>query len=285
MTLRRALIRALDRPGGRALLALAVNRLVRRAAPDVEVSFHRGMWVHREHGATFVDSPTLDYHPGDFCHWSHELSRLLAEAADHWLHFYHPQPGDIILDIGAGKGEDTIAFSRAVGPTGKVIAIEAHPDTFRCLRLFCEWNHLANVQPMHLAVTAGSGHVAIETGCAWQANRITGGPAKCTACVPGFPLDKLIAHANLTRIDFLKMNIEGAEADAIRGMQQTLRITRALCISCHDFRANQGHGEFFRTKAVVEQAVAQAGFRILPRDHDPRPYIADQVNAIRATIS
>jgi hypothetical protein len=34
--------------------------------------------------------------------------------------------------------EDTITFSSAVGPPGRVIAIEAHPVTFRCLQLFCE---------------------------------------------------------------------------------------------------------------------------------------------------
>jgi hypothetical protein len=76
------------------------------------------------------------------------------------------------------------------------------------------------------------------------------------------------------------MNIEGAEALAIEGMTQSFPIIRALCISCHDFRANRGDGEFFRTKAFVERRLQAAGFRILPRQ-DPRDYIADQVNAIR----
>ena len=281
MTLRRALIRAFDRPGARGLLVLALNRIARRYAPTVEILFRDRMWLHRDSGVVFVDSPTLDYHPYTFTHWNNELQRILSDAGDHWLHVYHPSPGDIVLDIGAGKGEDTLAFSRAVGPTGNVIAIEAHPVTFRCLRLFCEWNHLDNVRPLHFAVIAGTGPVGIQTGCAWQSNRIAEDSSECAACVPGFALDQLIEKIHLTHIDFLKMNIEGAEAQAIHGMRQTLRITRALCISCHDFRWAQGHGEFFRTKAVVQEAIVQAGFRIVSREQDPRPYIADQVNAIR----
>jgi hypothetical protein len=54
-----------------------------------------------------------------------------------------------------------------------------------------------------------------------------------------------------------------------------------LCIACHDFRANWGEDEFFRTKAVITEAVRHAGFRIVSRDADPRPYVADQVNAVR----
>jgi hypothetical protein len=95
------------------------------------------------------------------------------------------------------------------------------------------------------------------------------------------PLDELIEREKIRRVDFLKMNIEGAEAKAPEGMQRSFGIIRALCISCHDFRANQGDGEQFRTKALVQAAVKAAGFRTISRDKDPLPYVADQVNAVR----
>jgi len=66
-----------------------------------------------------------------------------------------------------------------------------------------------------------------------------------------------------------------------KGMQRTLALTRALCISCHDFRADKGEGEFFRTKQQVLDAVKAAGFTIVPRDSDQRRWISDQVNGIR----
>lgn len=281
MTLRRAVIRVLDRPGGRGLLGALVGRMARESAPGVRVYFRDGMWVHQDRDVVFVDSPVLDYYPNVFRAWVNEFHRCTAEATDHWFHVYQPRAGDVILDVGAGKGEDTIAFSRAVGPGGRVIAIEAHPVTFRCLRLFCELNRLHNVEPMHLAIVDRDGPVAIGTTEAWQGNGIARGEEQGSVLVPGVTLDEMAERANLKRIDFLKMNIESAEIRAIQGMGKTLRMTRSLCISCHDFRANQGEGEFFRTKASIQDAVQRAGFKIVSRDGDVRPYVSDQVNGVR----
>jgi FkbM family methyltransferase len=164
---------------------------------------------------------------------------------------YQPRPGDLIIDAGAGKGEDTIVFSRAAGPIGKVFSIEAHPTTFRCLPLFCELNHLQNVVPVNFALHDSARPVAIENLEGWHANRIVDAGTKGALQVAGISLDELLERENVQRIDFLKMNIEGAEALAIRGMDRTLRITRALSISCHDFRAGAGEGEFFRTRQLI----------------------------------
>lgn len=281
MTLRRRLIRTFDRPGGRTLLAAAITYLASKAAPGVRVYFHRGMWMHRSEDWVFVDSTKLNYDPRVFRTWAHEADLCLRYANDHWMHLYRGSPGDIVLDIGAGKGEDTIAFSQAVGPSGRVFAVEAHPATFRCLQLFQELNHLDNAVPIRIAITAHAGTVAIDSSADWYANTIGTPAAAGSLLVPGIPLDELIEQHKIRRIDFLKMNIEGAEAPALDGMKQTLAVAQTLCISCHDFRANLGHGEQFRTKAAVQAAVKAAGFRIASRDDDPRRYVADQVNATR----
>jgi FkbM family methyltransferase len=162
-----------------------------------------------------------------------------------------------------------------------VLAIEAHPVTFRCLRLFCELNHLRNVATTNFAIIDGARPVAIQNLKGWQASSIVALDAKDSLRVSGVVLDELVERESVRHIDFLKMNIEGAEALAIRGMEQTLRITRALCISCHDFRADSGEGEFFRTKRLIQGAVERAGFRVVLRDTDPRPDVANQVNAVR----
>ena len=281
MRLRRALIRALDRPGGRGVLGALAGGVARQSAPGVRVYFRDGMWMHREGDVVFVDAPTFGYYPDVFRTWAGEFRRCTAEAADHWFHVYEPRAGHVILDVGAGKGEDTIAFSKAVGPEGRVIAIEAHPVTFGCLRLFCRLNRLHNVEPMHLAIVDRAGPVAIETTEAWQGNGIVNAEQGEGPVVPGVTLDEVVERSDLKHIDFLKMNIESAEIRAIQGMMKTLQITGSLCISCHDFRANRGEGEFFRTKASLQDAVEQAGFRIVLRDADSRPYVSDQVNGVR----
>src|SRR5262245_5196542 len=67
-----------------------------------------------------------------------QSGKQLRDASDYWFHLYKPQAGDIIVDIGAGRGEDVYAFSQAVGETGHVIAVEPHPESFSILRRFCE---------------------------------------------------------------------------------------------------------------------------------------------------
>jgi FkbM family methyltransferase len=281
MTLRRALIRSLDRPGGRVALGAMVGHVARKWAPGVRVYYRQGMWVHQHNDVIFVDSPILDYRASIFGTWADELDRCMADATDHWFYVYQPHPGDVILDVGAGKGEDTVVFSKAVGPLGRVIAIEAHPITFRCLRLFCDLNHLRNVETLHFAIVDRDGPVGIDTKKEWQANRIGTGAEQYPTLVPGTTLDEIAERAHLKRIDFLKINIEGAEIKAIQGMGSTLQVTRSLCISCHDFRSNSGEGEFFRTKTAIQDAIERAGLRIVSRDADQRPYVADQVNGVR----
>jgi FkbM family methyltransferase len=237
------------------------------------------MWMHQVGESIFVDFPRLDYHPTIFGYWADEVDRCHSDAQDHWFYVYKGRPGDLIVDVGAGKGEDALAFSQAVGAQGRLISIEANPITFRCLLLFCELNHLRNVTPMNYAIVDKAGPVAMKTSERWQADSVNGTTG--SAVVPGLTLDDIVERENLQRIDFLKMNIEGAEIRAVEGMEKTLRITQALCISCHDFRANSGDGEHFRTKKRIETMVKQAGFRLVSREADWRPCVADQINATR----
>ena len=279
---KRTIVRALDRPGGRTVLSVIGTRVARRRASGVRLFFRRRMWMHQSGAHVFVDSPTFDYYRRSiFSKWSGESDRCYRDAQDFWFYADPPRLGDVVLDIGAGKGEDTVAFAEAVGPTGRVFAIEAHPVTFRCLELFCEINKLTNVTPLNYAIADCCGTVDINMGVHWLETSIVALGRHGSATVPSLTLDELLVQQKIQHIGLLKMNIEGAEALAIKGMKRAFEVTRTLCISCHDFRANQGHGDSFRTKAQVEEVVTKAGFRIIPRDSDARDYIADQVNAVR----
>ena len=69
------------------------------------------------------------------------------------------------MDVGAGVGEEALTFSHAVGEHGQVISIEAHPETFRCLRKLVQYNRLGNVTAIQQAVRESLCEVAtIEDG-------------------------------------------------------------------------------------------------------------------------
>jgi FkbM family methyltransferase len=194
---------------------------------------------------------------------------------------YKPRAGDAIVDIGAGRGEDVFAFSRAVGPAGRVWAIEPHPVSFAALGRLCELNRLANVTALNYACMDRAGELQIETLPVWESNYVRAGdPSAASYPVNSVRFDDLAAEHGIQRIDFLKMNIEGAERQALPGCQRALGRARFVCIAAHDFRAARGEGDEFRTLDFVKQFVAAAGFEIVMRD-DPRYYVPYHVHGVR----
>lgn len=110
-----------------------------------------GNWVNEQKRATFV-SPgvhTLRY------------DEVCATTRDIWEFAYAPKPGDIVVDVGAGIGTETVPFAKAVGPTGRVVAIEAHPRTCEALRRTVARSGLTNVTVVHAAIADREGELRI----------------------------------------------------------------------------------------------------------------------------
>jgi FkbM family methyltransferase len=210
------------------------------------------------------------------------VDKYRRDVLDYWFHVYKPSPGDVIVDIGAGRGEDVFVFSEAVGPTGQVWALEPHPVSYFALTKLCQWNHLDNVRTLNLASTSEPLSLQIETLPVWESNFVREGePTASSFAVSGLPFDEVARREGIGAIDFLKMNIEGAERDALPGCVEVLKRTRTVCISAHDFRANRGEGESFRTLAIVREFLAAQGFTLTMRD-DPRYYVPYHVHGVRA---
>lgn len=255
----------LDRIG----LRRPVARVATLAYPESRFSVDSdGRWVNEQPQATFV-SPTL--HTASYAH-------LFQWVLDNWAWDYRPKAGDTVVDVGAGIGEETVIFSRLVGPSGRVVAIEAHPDTFACLRETVRRSGLANVTALQCAVADGDGELSIATAdCHVASSVVEGGGTRVTAR----SLDSLTRELGLGEIAFLKMNIEGAERLALAGMAEVLPKVRSACISCHDFIADLGGSDEFRTREAVRPALEAAGFRIRTRPDDPQSWVRDYLYASR----
>lgn len=261
---------------------MAARRLSRL---DVKIAYTAGQWTRRIGAQRFLDGPNFIYIPENFQQWRQQTEHYASETRDYWLRFYEPKEGDTIIDVGAGHGEDTLTFSRLVGKTGRVIAIEAHPLSFKALKNFCRLNQLDNVAPVHLALMDEPGSVHIIESEIWLENRVTSnGEPPSSMTVPAGTLDDLCRRLGVREISFLKMNIEGAESYALLGAVETMPRIRHVCIACHDFRADQGHGDQFRTRAFVEQLLGNQGFTASFRLDDPRDYIRDQVSGSKSEL-
>ena len=259
------LARSLDGVIPRGAIAAAANLLFSlKGSADRRFSVDdQGNWVNRQREATFV-SPDI---------FTSQFEQVRARVFQDWCYGYTPKAGDIVVDIGAGIGEEAVVFSKLVGPAGRVIAVEAHPQTFACLEGTIARSRLDNVIPVQCAITDSDGEITISDGNEHLANTIVEGGGGTQ--VRSRSLDSLLDELKVTRTDFMKMNIEGAERAAIKGMTKSAPNMRHVAISCHDFVADAGGSEQFRTRDFVEGALRDYGFEIDRRTEAPHPWHRD----------
>ena len=263
---------AADRILPRQLIAAGANLLLQLRNDDSR-SFSvdsRGNWVNRQPAATFV-SPDI---------YTSEYDQVRDRVLEYWCYGYTPKPGDTVVEIGAGIGEEAVIFSHLVGPEGRVIAVEAHPQTFACLEATIAQSGLANVVAVQCAITNEDGQITISDSNVHVANSVLDAGGGVT--VRSRSLDSLLDELGVATVDLLKMNIEGAEQAAVKGMANSARRMRYVAISCHDFIADAGGSEQFRTREFIKAALRDHGFEIAQRTDAPHPWLRDTVFGRRA---
>ncbi|MFN7976412.1 MAG: FkbM family methyltransferase [Acidobacteriota bacterium] len=124
---------------------------------------------------------------------------------------------------------------RSVGPAGRVIAIEPIPATRAVLEQNLAVNGVAgSVSIAGAAIgaeAAGTVRLSVARGMYGMGSRATP-PGTETFDVEATTLDELCR--DLARISMLKLDVEGAELDALRGAGRTLSRTRAVVVECNE---------------------------------------------------
>ena len=136
-------------------------------------------------------------------------------------------PGQVVVDLGANLGVFATRAAKRVGPTGRVIAVEPHPDNFRRLQGNARRNGLTWLECVQAAAGDREGETALFVHERGINHSIVRGSGK-SVTVPLKTVDALVRERGLTRVDFLKIDIEGAVPAALRGASETLRRFRPL---------------------------------------------------------
>lgn len=181
---------------------------------------------------------------------------------------YRPSAGDVVIDVGAGHGGETYFLAGMVGPTGRVVSVEAAPAPYRRLADLVQRNGWGHVTPVQAAIVADPGEVVISSAedQEWIAGNIFE-PGQGVA-VQGRTLDELCETLGIEEVDWIKMNIEGAEKDALRGMERIASRVRNLTISCHDFLGT----EWGRSKDEVMAWLFAHGFTVEQREDEDEAF-------------
>lgn len=132
--------------------------------------------------------------------------------------------GDVVVDVGANIGYYTLMFARLVGETGKVYAFEPDPENFALLQSNVTLNGYQNVILVQTAVSNDTGttklHLCeVNKGDHRIYDSYDGRP---TVEVSTMRLDDYFGGCDV-KVDWIKMDIQGAEGGAIQGMPFLLR--------------------------------------------------------------
>lgn len=140
------------------------------------------------------------------------------------------RPGDTVLDLGANIGYYTLLFSGLVGDEGRVFAFEPDPANFAILKKNVRVNRCRNVIMVPRAVSNKSGFLNLyrcddDAGDHRVYDSGDGRSAHEVECVR---LDDYFAPGE--RVDFIKMDLQGAEWGAIEGASRLIRSNPGLRI-------------------------------------------------------
>jgi FkbM family methyltransferase len=146
------------------------------------------------------------------------------------------KPGAVVIDIGAHIGLFSIIASQVTGNTGKVYAFEPAPSTYELLQKTLAINHNGPViETFKKAVGRETGKITffVSDGEADNGNSLVN--YKDDRPLHGIDVevtsvDAFVKEKKLTRLDFIKIDVEGAEYDTLRGAAETLQNLKPVCI-------------------------------------------------------
>lgn len=184
--------------------------------------------------------------------WTPWASRLLraSPGVNRWLDRHPPRepsveaaidrlvaPGDYVLDVGAHYGVITKRLAARVGPGGRVVAVEANPRTVDELRHTFRSTPWVTIEHCAASDQDGTVELFIDTDRSARSTLLDARLSRTSTSsvvVPARRLDSLLDRPPA----FVKLDVEGAEDRALRGLSETLRAQHPPLII--EFHANGG---------------------------------------------
>ena len=181
---------------------------------------HRAIWRATRSNRVLIDGHDMLVDEGD----SLALASGSYEPEETAWYKRNVSTGDLILDVGANVGYFSLLFARAAGPGGRVISYEPDPDLNQTLRRNVTANGYPNIDVRSVAVAHQAGTMTYYRALKSDGdNRLfSHGRDRDSFPVPVVPLDDDLEDLD-SRIDLVKMDIQGAEPLALDGMVRILR--------------------------------------------------------------
>ncbi len=209
---------------------------ITRWPPAAHAAVRLGFWARRllrlappDEALGLVHGHQIWFGPGSECYldmthgrWEPGVTRLVEKVLE---------PDMTAVDVGAHIGYFSLLAARRVGSTGHVYAFEPAPENYRLLVRNISLNRYQNIIPVRKAV---SNHEGVEAfflhpdSVAHSLQAQTFGRAEATTEVETTTLDRFFTAQGWPPLHLVKLDIEGAEPEALDGMAQLMARNRGV---------------------------------------------------------
>lgn len=158
-----------------------------------------------------------------------------------WLQNIYDQYGisveenDTVLDIGGHIGVFNV-YAAQKAPKGKVYSFEPFSENFERLKMHASINHLKNVKLINKGVAATSGKQTLNL----SPDNNTGGHSMFLKTesdkkveIETISLEDFYREEGIEKVDFLKLDCEGAEYDIIQHNEEKIKAIERIILECH----------------------------------------------------
>jgi FkbM family methyltransferase len=164
-------------------------------------------------------------------------------------YFLDVNGSDVALDVGACVGDVTLFLAHSVA---LVIAIEPEPRNLACLRR--NVGSLQNVKIVNKAAWNCRGVLELHLDPLPSGHSLIFSKSKESVKVQADTLDNIISDLGIKKVDFIKMDIEGAELEALEGARRVLKTAKKVVIAAYHKREER------ETSSQVQQLLQVEGF-------------------------
>jgi len=188
-----------------------------------------------------IHVPNHDYRI--HCPLNKEDFIVMTKHEEEIIGLFRPREGDTVVDIGAHMGRYTITSSKSVGGSGRVIAVEAHPYNFGILQHNIRLNKLKNVNAVNWAVYSKRARLKLYLPDEYlgytmhhslMTNYLTSKYSKEIERrfieVEADTLDNLLKTRGIDEVNWIKIDVEGAEYEVLRGAREILSNNKRISI-------------------------------------------------------
>ncbi|MBS0208140.1 MAG: FkbM family methyltransferase [Planctomycetes bacterium] len=229
-------------PAARSILRFLTRRLRDIPLTRSLAARLRGLYRRQDELVTLTDvdgnlkmKVAINDHIGGDIFWYGGYNRHMLPVFDQLL-----KPGMLALDVGANIGEVSLALGKRVGRKGQVFAFEPMHEILGLLRENLALNPGLPIEAVPLGLAARSGVAAMyadtTSDTVGEKNLGTGSLFKhceteeSSQQVQLTTIDEFVARRGLSRVDMIKLDIEGAELSALQGSRRTLETYRPWLI-------------------------------------------------------